>query len=161
MDLLKWTKLVIICSVFYQVQPLIHCSNKCNNELRVVFDTKFVALTIGPCPCRSRGKHLIISSSYHTWILFVLSPFPYNTIYSFWLATSYSCLSSRCKCGHTINDLGTHCFGAPTRVSVQNNSWYISRYCHSYCCGECSTCSKGGFPPFPFPHLTMSGYRYH
>jgi hypothetical protein len=120
MDLLKWTKLVVICNVFYQVQPPIHCSHKRNSELGVVFDTKFVAFTIGLCLCGSRGKRLVINSSYHTCILFIFNPLLYNMTYSSWLATSYNCLSSRCKCGHTIDDVNTHCFGALVGVSVHD-----------------------------------------
>jgi hypothetical protein len=60
--------------------------------------------------CGSRDRRLVISSSYHTYILFIFNPFFYNIMYLFWLATSYNCPSSWFKCGHTIDDLGTHFF---------------------------------------------------
>jgi hypothetical protein len=40
--------------------------------------------------CGSKGRRLIISSSYHTIILFIISPFSYNIMHPSWLATSYS-----------------------------------------------------------------------
>jgi hypothetical protein len=43
--------------------------------------------------CRFKGMCLVINSSYHTCILFILNPFPYSTTYMYWLATSYDCLS--------------------------------------------------------------------
>jgi len=43
--------------------------------------------------CGFKGKCLVISSSYHTCILFILNPFPYNITYMSWLATSYDCPS--------------------------------------------------------------------
>jgi hypothetical protein len=41
--------------------------------------------------CESKGRHLVISSSYHTNISFIISPLSYNTTYLSRLATSYSC----------------------------------------------------------------------
>jgi hypothetical protein len=41
--------------------------------------------------CGSRGKCLVINSSYHTNTSFIISPLFYNTTYLFWLATSYNC----------------------------------------------------------------------
>jgi hypothetical protein len=41
--------------------------------------------------CESRGKRLVISSSYHTCILSTFNPLPYNTTYLSCLATSYGC----------------------------------------------------------------------
>jgi hypothetical protein len=46
-----------------------------------------------PFICRSRGKCLVISSCYHTYISFIFSPLLYNITYMFWFATSYSCPS--------------------------------------------------------------------
>jgi hypothetical protein len=42
-----------------------------------------------PLMCQSKGRCLFISSSYDTCISFLLNPLFYNTMYSFWLATSY------------------------------------------------------------------------
>jgi hypothetical protein len=58
--------------------------------------------------CGSTGRHLVISSSYHTNILFIIDPLSHSIMYLFWLATSYSVHLSRCECGHTIDDLSTH-----------------------------------------------------
>ncbi len=40
--------------------------------------------------CESKGRHLVINSSYHTYILFILSPLSYNTTYSSWSVTFYN-----------------------------------------------------------------------
>jgi hypothetical protein len=40
---------------------------------------------------RSNCGHLVINSSYHTYVLFVLGSFFYNITYLPWLATSYNC----------------------------------------------------------------------
>jgi hypothetical protein len=40
--------------------------------------------------CESKGRHLVISSSYDTYILFILNLFSYNITYLYWLATSYN-----------------------------------------------------------------------
>jgi hypothetical protein len=37
------------------------------------------------------GMHLVINSSYHTYISFILSPLPYNIMYPSWLVISYNC----------------------------------------------------------------------
>jgi len=39
--------------------------------------------------CGSKGSCLVFNSSYHTYILCILNPLPYNTMYLSWLATSY------------------------------------------------------------------------
>jgi hypothetical protein len=48
-------------------------------------------VSISSLICRSRGKCLVISSFYHTNILFTVSPLSYIIMYMFWLSTSYSC----------------------------------------------------------------------
>ncbi len=61
--------------------------------------------------CGSKGKRLVINSSYHTYISFILSPLPYSIIYPSWFVTSYSRPSFLwCQCGHTIDELCTHLF---------------------------------------------------
>ncbi len=42
-----------------------------------------------------------------------------------------------------------------------SNPRYTLAYCCSYWFGEWNTCSEGGLPLFPSPHLTTSGYPYH
>ncbi len=41
--------------------------------------------------CGSKGRHLVISLSYHTNISFIVSPHFYSIMHLSWLATSYSC----------------------------------------------------------------------
>ncbi len=48
-------------------------------------------VSTSPLMCGSKGKHLIISSSYHTCISYIINPLPYNIMYPSWFATSYSC----------------------------------------------------------------------
>lgn len=40
--------------------------------------------------CESKGKRLVINSSYHTNILFIISLFFFSIMYSSWFVTSYS-----------------------------------------------------------------------
>jgi hypothetical protein len=54
----------------------------------------------------SKGKCLVINSSYHTYISFIINPFPSNTAYPSWLATSYNCPSFT-MCDHTIDNLSS------------------------------------------------------
>ncbi len=75
----------------------------------------------------SRGNCSVINSSYHTYILFILNPLPYNTMHLSWLATSYVAHFSW----------------------AYNSPRYISGYYHSYCFGKWNTCSQGGLPPIP------------
>jgi len=61
-----------------------------------------------PLMCKSKNKCLVISSSYHMCILFIFSPFVFNTTYLSWLTTSYGCHLLECRYGHTIDNLNTH-----------------------------------------------------
>ncbi len=63
--------------------------------------------------CESRGRCLVINSSYHICILFIFNPL---------LTTLCTCLGlphpivphlSQCWCDHTIYDLNTHLFRCP------------------------------------------------
>jgi len=88
---------------------------------------KYYAITF-PLMCGFNNKHLIISSSYHTYISFILSPLPYNIMYMSWFSTSYSCPSFlQCQCGHTIDDLCTHLFRCPCKSehTTPNTLWDI------------------------------------
>ncbi len=91
--------------------------------------------------CGSRGRHLVISSSYHTCILFIFNPFFYNITYLSWLATSYNYPS------FTVSMWSYHWWFRYPFVLVPLWKWvynipqHISRYCCSYCFGEWSTCS--------------------
>jgi hypothetical protein len=89
---------------------------------------KYYAST-SPLMCGSKGKRLIISSSYHTYISFIFNPLPYSITYSFWFATSYSCsFFLWCQCGHTIDDLCIHLFRCPCRsehTTTHDTLWDI------------------------------------
>ncbi len=100
--------------------------------------------------CGSRRRHLVISSSYHTYISFIVNPIFYNIMYPSWLVTSY-----RCPSFFMVLMWSYHWWSRYPFASVPWHEWMYSspqctsRYCHSYCFGEWSTCSKGGLPPFP------------
>ncbi len=70
--------------------------------------------------CGSKGMCLIINSSYHTCILFILNPLPYNIMYLFWLVTSYNCPSFTVSMWSYIDNLWLICFDALARVSIQH-----------------------------------------
>jgi len=114
-----------------------------------------------PFICGSRGKHLVISSSYHTNISFIMNSFSYNTMYLSWLATFYSCppftmlvwsyhWQSRCPFALM-----------PLREWTYNNPRHTLGYYCNYCFGKWNICLKGSLPPFPSPNLTTSRYSYH
>jgi len=110
--------------------------------------------------CKSKGKHLVINSSYHTCILFIFNPLPYITYLS-WFATSYGCPSIMVSMW-SYHWQSTYSFALmPLWEWAYNNPWYISKYYHSCYFGEWLTYLEGGFPYFPLPHLTMTGYPYH
>jgi hypothetical protein len=104
---------------------------------------------------------LVISSSYHTYISSILNSLFYNITYMSWFATSYDWPFVM------VLVWSYHWWSRYSFVLVllwewsYNSPQYISRYYCSYCFEEWSTCSKGGLPPFPSPHVTMSGYFYH
>jgi len=74
--------------------------------------------------CGFKGRHLVINSSYHTCILFVLYPFPYNTMYLSWLVTSYNCPSFTVSMWSYIANLRPICFDALVGVNIQH-PWCI------------------------------------
>jgi hypothetical protein len=43
--------------------------------------------------CKSKDRHSIINSSYHTYISYIFNPLLYITTYLSWLSTSYGCPS--------------------------------------------------------------------
>jgi hypothetical protein len=49
----------------------------------------------------------------------------------------------------------------PLQKWMYNNPQHTSRYYCNYCFRNWNTCSKGGIPPFPLPHLIMNEYPYH
>jgi len=111
--------------------------------------------------CESKGKCLVINSSYHICISFILNPLPYNIMHSSWFTTSYGGLSFTMSMWSYYWQSRYPFALVPLREWMCNNTWYILKYCHSYYFGEWSTCSKRGFSPFPSPHPMTNGYPYH
>jgi hypothetical protein len=107
--------------------------------------------------CEFRGMHLVINSSYHTCVSFILSPFPYNITYSSWFATSYNGPSFMAHLSYHWQSRYPFVY-VPVQEGTYNNPQYISRYYRNYCLGKWNTCLEGDVPPFPLPHLTMNGY---
>jgi hypothetical protein len=111
--------------------------------------------------CKSKGKCLVISLSYHICISFILNPLLYNIMYSSWLASSYSCPSFTVFLWSYHWQSEYPFTSMPLHESTYSSPQYISKYYHNYCFGKWNTCSKGGLPPFLLPHLMTSGYPYH
>jgi len=82
----------------------------------------------------------------------------FSTLYSylFWLVTSYGCPSFMMSMWSYHWRSRYPFVSMPLWEWTYNNPQYISGYYRSYCFGEWSTCSKGGFPPFPSPHPMMT-----
>ncbi len=114
-----------------------------------------------PFMCRSKGGRLVINLSYHTYILFILSPLLYNSTYMSWFATSYGCPFFTMLVWPYYWPSRYPFASMPLWEWMYNSPRYISRYCHNYCFGKWSTCSKGGLQVFPLPHPTTSGYPHH
>jgi len=114
-----------------------------------------------PFMCRSKGSHLVIRSSYQTYISFIFIPLLYNTTHPSWFATFYNCPS------FTVLVWSYHWWSGYPYTSMPMWEWtyyrpqYTSRYYCNYCLGQWNTSFQGGLPPFPSSHLTMNGYPYH
>jgi hypothetical protein len=111
--------------------------------------------------CGSKGRRLVISSSYHTYISFILDPFSHNTTYLYWLATSYNCpyfmvwmwlYHWQSMYPFTL---------VPLQKWMYNSPQHTLGCCCNYCFGKWSTCSKRSLPPFLSSHFTMNEYPYH
>jgi hypothetical protein len=111
--------------------------------------------------CGSRGRSLVISSFYHISISFIINSLSYNTMYLSWIVTSYSCPLFTMLMWSYHWQSKYPFVSVPLQEWAYNNPLHTLEYYCSYCFGEWSTCWKGGFPPFPLPHLTTSGYSYH
>ncbi len=111
--------------------------------------------------CGFRGRRLVISSSYRTSIWFIIGPLFYNSMYPFWLTTSYN------RPPFMVSVWSYHWWSMcpfasmPLWEWMYNNPWHILGYCCNYCFGKQSTYLEGGFPPFPSSHLATSGYSYY
>jgi hypothetical protein len=118
-------------------------------------------VSTSPLMCGSRDKRLVINSSYHTHIPFIIGPLSYCTTYLFWLATSYN------YAPFTVLVWSYHWQSRYPFASIPlwewmyNSPWHTSGYYCSYRFGEHNTCLRGGLPPFPSPHSTMNGYSYY
>ncbi len=111
--------------------------------------------------CGSRGKYLVINSSYYNWITFTLNPLPCNTTYPSWLTTFYGC-PSFIMLLWSYHWQFKYSFVSMLLQELEYNSpWYTLTYCHSYCFGKWSTCLKGGLPPFLSSQSITNGYPYH
>jgi len=99
--------------------------------------------------CGSKGMRLVISSSYHTNISYILNPLSYNIMYPSWFATTYSCPF------FMVSMWSYHWWSKYPFASmslwewVYNNPWHSSKYCRNYYFRKWSTCLEGCFPPFP------------
>jgi len=76
------------------LSPIASFFNKSPTQAKVCFNSnkhsfEHHAIT-SPLMCGCKGKRLVINSSYHTYISFILNPLSYNITYSFWLVTFYS-----------------------------------------------------------------------
>jgi hypothetical protein len=111
--------------------------------------------------CGSKGRRLVICLSYHTNILFITNSLSFCTTYSSCFATSYIGLPFMVSIWSYHWQFRYPFTPVPLYKWTYSNPWHTSRYSWNYCFGEWSTCSKGCLPPFPLPHLTMSGYSYY
>ncbi len=108
--------------------------------------------------CKSSCEHLVISSSYHTYISFVFDSLPYIVTYPLWFVTSYYYTS------FTLSMWTYHWWSrypldlVPVWEWMQCSSWYSLRNRRNYCFGKWNTCIEKGFKPFSPPHSTRSWY---
>jgi hypothetical protein len=90
--------------------------------------------------CRSKGKHLVISLSYYTNILFIIGPLSYNITCLSWLAKSYNGSPFMVPMW-SYHWQSKYPFALVAQWEwTYNSSQHISRYCCNYCFGEQSTC---------------------
>jgi hypothetical protein len=78
--------------------------------------------------CRSRGKRLVISSSYHTCILSILNPLSYSITYPSWLATSYGCPFVMASMWSYHRQFRYSFVLVPLHEWMYINPWYTLRY---------------------------------
>jgi hypothetical protein len=107
---------------------------------------------MSPFMCGSRGRCLVINSSYHASILFIINPLSYNTTYSSWLATSYSCTPFIVLVWSYHRRFSYPFASVPLWEWTYISAWHTSKHYCSYCFRKRNTCSKGGLPPFLSPH---------
>ncbi len=111
--------------------------------------------------CGSKGRHLVINSSHHTNILFIINSFSYSITYLFWLAIFYN------DPPFTMLMWSYHWQSRYPFVLMSfwewmyNIPWHILGYYYNYCFREWNTCLEGGLAPFPLPHSTSNGYSYY
>jgi hypothetical protein len=85
--------------------------------------------------CKSKGKCLVISLSYHNNISFIIGPFAYNITYLSWLTTSYNCPPFMVLVW-SYHWWSRYPFALmPLWERTYNNPWHISGYYCSYCFG--------------------------
>jgi len=92
--------------------------------------------------CRSNSRGLVISSSYHPFILFILRPFPYNTLYSFRYTISYNFAYFMMLLWSYHWWFGYPFAMLPVQEWVHCNPWYVSRYCWNYRIKKWNSCTQ-------------------
>jgi hypothetical protein len=98
-------------------------------------------VNMSPFLCKSCNMGIVINSSYHSFISFVLCLFSYNIWYSFQYITSYNYAS------FTMLTWSYHRWIGYSFAVLFMLEWmhyrprYISRYCCSYPVGEWSSCT--------------------
>jgi hypothetical protein len=101
-----------------------------------------------PFMCGCKGRRLVINSFYHTYILFIFIPLPYNTTHPSWLATSYNCPF------FTVLVSSYHWWSRYPFTSMLMWEWsyYRPQYTSTYYCSDClkqwNTYSQGGSSTF-------------
>jgi hypothetical protein len=105
--------------------------NRCSFKYRV---------SMFPLMCRSKGRCLVISSFYHTNILFIINSLFYNTMYPSWIVTSYNCpFFTVCVWLHHWQSRYPFVL-MPLQEWAYNSPQHILGYYCSYCSREWSTC---------------------
>jgi hypothetical protein len=110
--------------------------------------------------CRSKGRCLVISSSYRTSFLFIISSLSYNITYLFSFATSYSCTPFMVLMW-SYHWRSKYPFASvPLWEWAYNNPRHTLGYCYNYCfIGE--THVQREVSHLFSPHPTTSGYSYY
>jgi len=93
--------------------------------------------------------------------LFIVRPFFYNTMYSFWYTTSYNFASFMMPMWSYHWWFGYPFVTLPMQEWMHCNPWYVSKYHHTYPIREWNSCTNRGLSAFSPPHMKMSGYCHH
>jgi hypothetical protein len=110
--------------------------------------------------CESKGRHLVINSSYHT-IISLSSIHVFTTLRTY-LGLPHPKVAhlSQCQCDHTIDNLRIHLLQCPCRnehIATHNTLWDMI----AAIVLESGTHVKKEVSHLPSSHLMTSGYPYH